>query len=200
MSAYLNIGYVMIGRLFGKKTFQYKCHECGKIHEGSPSFSFKYPIYYFDVPEDEREKRISISDDLCQIEPSLDDADGAIIYCIRVILEIPIKGSNEPFTWGVWVTQSKDSFEQYVATFSEDQSAQQSFGWLAVNMPFYNESAINAPLVNLECEVHLGSLGQRPKVVLWENTHSLAVDQRDGISWEKASRIANLTNSQFLGQ
>lgn len=190
----------MLGRLFGRKKFRYRCHECGKWHSGSPSFSYKYPIYYFDVPKDEREDRIQVTDDLCQIEPGPDDVDGMVIYCIRVILEIPIIGSNEPFTWGVWVTQSQESFEKYVETYAEDQSAEQSFGWLAVNMPFYNNTEADEFLTSLECDVHWGTPGQRPKAHLWECDHRLAVDQRNGISWEKAAEIANLANQEFQGR
>lgn len=34
----------MFERLLGKKRFKNKCDECGKYHEGSPSFSLKYPL------------------------------------------------------------------------------------------------------------------------------------------------------------
>jgi hypothetical protein len=197
----------MLERLFGQKKFSYKCHESGELHSCSPSFSFKYPIYYFkypiyyfDVPEDERGHRIQITDDLCQIEPGSDDVDGTIIYCIRVTLDIPIIGLNEPFTWGVWVSQSQERFEKYVETYEEDQSAEQSFGWLAVNMPFYNGTETGEPLIHLKCDVHWGTPGQRPKAHLWECDHRLAVDQRNGIYWEKAAQIANLAIRAFQGR
>lgn len=190
----------MLGRLFGRKKFRYRCAECGKWHSGSPSFSYKYPVYYFDVPEDELDCRVQVTDDLCQIEPAPDDGDGVMIHCIRVILEIPIIGLNEPFTWGVWVTQSKESFDRYVETYDEDQSAEGSFGWLAVNMPFYDGTRADENLVNLECDVHWGPPGQRPTVRLWECDHPLAVDQRSGISWDKAAGIANLANQEFYGR
>nr|WP_237212715.1 DUF2199 domain-containing protein [Ruegeria lacuscaerulensis] len=182
----------MLERILGRKEFRYKCSQCGKTHVGSPSFAYRYPTYYFDVPEDEREKRVRATEDLCQIDPSSDEDGDATIYCIRVILEIPIKGAKEPFTWGVWVTQSKESFEKYVDTFDEDQSSQSSFGWLPVTMPFYKSSEAGAPFEHLECDVHWGSPGQRPKACLWESEHPLAVDQRSGISWQKASEMANL--------
>jgi len=190
----------MLGRLFGRKQFRYKCAECGKWHSGSPSFSYQYPVYYFDVPEDERDRRVQVTDDLCQIEPASDDADGAVIYCIRVALDITIIGLDNPFTWGVWVTQSQESFARYVDTFDEDQSAEQSFGWLAVNMPFYNDAGPDEYLTSLECEVNWGPQGQRPTAHLWECDHPLAVDQRNGISWDKAVEIANLAIQEFHGR
>jgi hypothetical protein len=187
----------LFGRLLGKKTFQYRCDECGKIHKGSPSFSYNFPTYYFDVSESEREGRVRISDDLCEIAPSPEDVDGATIYCIRVILEIPIKGSKEPMTWGVWVSQSKESYDKYIETFDDDQSSFGSFGWLAVNLPYYTASDADEPLQHLECDIEWSGIGQRPKAILWEDSHPLAIDQRNGISWQKAVKIAHIADKIF---
>ncbi len=184
--------------MFAKKSFRYRCHECGDYHAGSPSFSFKYPTYYFGVPESERENRVQVSEDSCKIIPGTTNLYEASIYCIRVILEVAIKGAAEPFTWGVWVTQSKENFEKYIDTSDQDQSAEQSFGWLAVNMPFYNNTQMSEPLTHLECEVFWGTKGARPKISLWENEHQLSVDQHNGISWKRAIKIANQANSEFL--
>ncbi len=188
----------MFERLFQRKQFQYKCHECGKTHTGSPSFSYKYPEYYFDVPRNERETRVLVNADSCKISPNADDASEDVIYCIRVILEIPIRNSAQPFTWGVWVSQSKNSFDQYVDTFDCDQSTQGSFGWLMVNMPFYSHPETNEMPVHLECDVEFGPMGQRPKIRIWDCNHPLSIDQREGISWRTATKIANMANSQFL--
>jgi hypothetical protein len=180
--------------LFPKKGFKYKCSECGDVHHGSPSFSFKYPTYFFDVPEDRRSSRVQISEDLCKVFPDPDEADNAPIYCIRAILEVPIKGTTTPFTWGIWVSQSQENFEKYVKSFQSDQSTEVSFGWLPVDLPYYNTTPIGEPLVHLECEVQWGAKGQRPKVLLWENTHQIAVDQKNGISWKNALKIARQAN------
>ena len=81
---------------------------------------------FFDVPEEEREARIQVNEDLCRIR--LADDETQFSYFIRVILEIPIKGATEPFMWGVWVSQSQDSFERYRETFDQNQPEEQSFG------------------------------------------------------------------------
>ncbi|MEP4199113.1 MAG: DUF2199 domain-containing protein [Aliishimia sp.] len=187
----------MFEGLFGKKSFRYKCSECGKTHIGSPSFSLKYPPYFFDVPENQRNDCVQVSEDLCKITPGANNAGDDEIHCLRGILEIPIKGASEPFTWGVWVSQSKEKFDEYVKTFDTDQSDTGSFGWLPVSLPFYNETLAGDPLTHLECDVHWGIKGQRPKVVLWKNQHQLAVDQLKGISWKRAIRIATCANKEF---
>ena len=79
-----------------EQTFEFRCDCCGRIHAGSPSFAYNRPFAYFIVPEDERDSRIEIDSDTCAI-------DGESFY-IRTILEIPIHGADEPFTWGVWVS------------------------------------------------------------------------------------------------
>ena len=166
----------MFERLFRKKRFKYKCDECQEYHVGSPSFSMKHPTSFFDVPETERNDRVQYDDDLCMITQRENDTTEDPIYYIRCILEIPIKGASEPFMWGVWITQSKENFERYIETFEANQSNEKSSGWLLVDLPFYNNARTGEPLTHLECEVHWGPKGQRPKVSLWENSHQLAVD------------------------
>lgn len=181
-------------RLFGlgknPKTFEFKCPDCGNIHRGSPSFAYAKPTYYFDVPEEERDSRITLSEDLCTIAPSANDDGGDDIYCIRATLDIPIMGAAEPFCWGVWVTQSKENFDRYVDTYSQDQSNDGSFGWLAVTMAYYNRVATGEPLEHLECDVEWGTARQRPKLILQHSEHPLSVDQHEGIKWDKAIEIA----------
>lgn len=185
-------------RLFGlgrePKTFEFRCADCGKLHRGAPSFGYDKPAYYFDVPEGERAARVAISDDLCRIAPGEEDGEQTVFHFIRCILEIPIHDAGEPFLWGMWATQSEESFERYRKTFDTDQSGMGSFGWLAVVMPPYNRAAPGAPLEHLKCNVQwqgaANGKAQRPLVELQACDHPLYFDQRDGISWDRAVDIA----------
>ena len=145
----------------------------------------------------DRDNRVHASDDLCVIMPAQDDLNDNDIYCIRVILEIPIKGAIAPFTWGVWVTQSKENFVKYVETYDQDQSSLDSFGWMPINMPFYNRFDEGRAIEHHECDIQWGTKGQRPKAYLWESSHPLSLDQRKGISWRKAMKIANASKLAF---
>ena len=179
-------------RLFGfgrtPRTFEFRCPDCGRIHRGSPSFALHRPEHVFEVPETEREARVWANDDLCIIRPAGDEPESETTYWIRAILDIPIHESDEPFCWGLWVTQSQDSFERYRETFDQDQSEDGSFGWLSVHMKHYRNPDGSWPM--LECDVNWGPAGQRPKVTLWDSESQLFKDQRDGISWDKAIAIA----------
>lgn len=170
--------------------FEFKCHICGKIHSGSPSFAYDKPTFFFDVPEEERDSRVSLTKDVCTILPSSTDQDGNSIYCIRAILNIPIIGEKDSFCWGVWVTQSKENFDRYVETFSHDQSEDGSFGWLPVTMAYYKKDDNKKGLEQLGCDVIWQKAGKRPEIFLHKSSHPLAIDQREGIERDRAIEIA----------
>ena len=161
-----------------QKIFEFRCTCCDEIHRGSPSFAYTKPFSYFTVPEAERDERIEIDSDTCVI-------DGQEFY-IRTILEIPIEGVEEPFTWGVWVSQSRASFERYIATYNDDQSGDSSFGWLTVTMPGYDRAGPGEDLEHLACEVNWGPPGDRPVLVPHETDHPIFHDFTNGISWDRA--------------
>ena len=173
--------------LFRRK-HTYTCACCGETFTGSPSRAFLKPPFYFDVPEAEREARITIDSDLCHIRGETEDCD---IFAIRVTLDIPIHGEDDPFTWGVWVTQSRANFERYRDSAGADRSSVTTFGWLPVVMPHYDRASTDGPFENLACDVHWGAEGLRPKIVLHESDHPLYLDQRDGISWDHAIAIVH---------
>ena len=163
-----------------EKTFEFRCHECGRIHRGSPSFSTDGPPISPDI-EDER---IVIDTDTCVI----DDEE----FFIRGMLEVPIEGAREPFSWGLWVSQSRESFERYVETYDKDQSDDGSFGWLAASLPGYDRSPDGGDPIVLACDVYWRDVGLRPLIVPHECDHQLYRDVVNGISWDRAIELARL--------
>jgi hypothetical protein len=173
-----------------QKTFQYKCSCCGEDFTGAPSFGSDIPIFVNQVPEDEREGRVLIGSDLCRIRTHMNEDSDDDLFVIRVNLEIPIHGSAEPFLWGLWVTQSKDSFFRYLDTYDQDQSADVSFGWLPISMAYYRDHGPAGFGGSLACDVHWGPEGQRPTIILHKSDHPLYRDQVNGIDWDRAVNIA----------
>lgn len=164
------------------KVFEFRCGDCGELHKGSPSFGYKNPPFYFTVPEAELDRRVRLTDDTCVVDDE--------VFFIRGLLEIPIQEVEEPFLWGVWVSQSRESFERYVETFDEDQSGDGSFGWLEVTMPGYIEEGENAERESLACDVTWRGAGERPLVTPQACDHPLYRDIAQGISWDRAIELA----------
>ncbi len=160
--------------------FGFRCSVCDEFHNGSPSFGYEHPHYFYAVPEAERARRILSDEDSCIIDGRL--------FLIRTVLEIPIAGVDEPFTWGVWVTQSEASFTRYCETFDQDQSGLKSFGWLPVVLPSYTVDVDRPDL--LACDVIWGATGQRPTLKLHPANNMLYEDQRYGITWTRAMWLA----------
>lgn len=172
------------------KNLWYKCNCCGVEFTGSPSFGFEIPPLVWAVPEDEREGRVLIGSDLCRIRLRANEDSDEDTFLIRANLEVPIRGVLEPFSWGVWVTQSQQSFIRYLETYDEDQSEEVSFGWLPITMAYYRDFEPLNFDGNLACDVHWGPKGQRPTIQLHECDHQFYLDQANGIDWDKAVTIA----------
>ena len=172
--------------------FSFQCPDCGEAHDGAPKVAYDRPAQCLEVPIHDRDVRIKLTEDLCRIAPAADDPVRRAQYFINATLDIPIRGADEPFSWGVWVTQSEYNFARYLDTFSEDQSGDGSFGWLAVVMPGYRRTAIGEELELLGCNVFWRDKGRRPSISLHECEHSLYRDQKSGMSWERAVELVRL--------
>lgn len=165
--------------------FKYKCATCGKEHDGAPSFSFSEPAQFNRNAGILKKlfKKNYLDIDLCVSENS---------YYIRVILEIPIINTDEKFTWGVWVSQSKENFDYYKKHFTEDNSGRESFGWFSNILPYYQNT------LNLKTNVKFQRQGVRPKIDIEKTEHELSKDFYNGISEEKAIKIAEIAMHQFV--
>ena len=172
-----------------EREFEFLCSACGEVHRGPPSVNYDVPPSFDDVPEDARERRIALSDDLCHILPPGNEPDGRSAYFIRGVLDVPIVGADEPFRWGVWVSQAEETFERYVDTFGEDPTGLKSFGWLLANLPGYRELDEDGAYAWLPCDVDWGPAGQRPRIDVQECDNPIYREQRDGMSWERAAEL-----------
>lgn len=160
--------------------FSFKCAECGQLHEGSPSFGFSAPDAWLEQ-SDEIKEQGAINEDLCRYT----DEDGEH-YFARVIVEVPIHGVDQPFMWGVWVSLSRESFDHYVETWNNPDTSRVYFGWLCNALPYYESTW------SLATDVHPQEGGDRPCLTLHEADHEFFRDFAEGISIEKAQKIAEL--------
>lgn len=158
--------------------FSFKCSCCGEIHEGSPSFGFKAPDPFLEQSEKTKNEG-KLGSDICYYT----DEDGTHFF-IRVVLEIPIHGVEQPFLWGVWVSLSEANYARYVETYDEPNTDDCYFSWFCNYLPYYNNTYA------LKADVHPRDNGNRPFIVLHECEHQLFTDFHHGISISRAQEIA----------
>lgn len=156
----------------------FTCATCGKVHEGLPmDLAYKRPADYFKIPEQDRQSRIKLSEDLC----SIDDKE----FFIRAVLELPVKDNEDNFRWGTWAQISQDDFFKYLRLWDADgvESEPPFKGILSGGVNYYPDTDL------MEVKVHLRSKGQRPLFGVVSEEHPLGIDQREGITLHRVQEI-----------
>lgn len=156
-------------------TFRFQCAQCDEWHEGEPSVGFQFPDYLLDIPEPERAARATWDEDLCVVDHQY--------FFVRACLEVPIIGADEPFLWGLWVSLSERSFDDYLENQKAGNASGPYFSWLANRLPGY------PPLDGLKSRMHPQLDGQRPFVELDTTDHPLSIDFHNGMSAERAQAL-----------
>ncbi|MEU3664342.1 DUF2199 domain-containing protein [Streptomyces sp. NPDC032940] len=131
-------------------------------------------------------------------DPSFTGADDCLLcsdqcviraehYFVKGLIEIPVIGSDEVFSWGVWVSLSRDNFSRAADLWDTPgrESEKPYFGWLTTDLPLYSPTTLN-----LKTHVHTRPVGERPYVELEPTDHPLAVEQRTGITLDRVREIA----------
>jgi hypothetical protein len=155
----------------------YVCKTCGKTHEALPHLGNDKPDQYWDVAEEEQSQRIELTEDTCIIDNEH--------FFIRGVIEIPVHDYSDSFGFGVWVSQRKENFFTYVINHDSDTIGP-FFGWLCTRLICYEQDTML-----LKTMAHFRSGGLRPLIELEPTDHQLSIDQRDGISLEKAWKIVH---------
>jgi hypothetical protein len=156
---------------------EYTCRCCGDVHVGLPAWHFDMPVQALAIPTSDRAMRMQLTADDCVIDQRE--------FYIKALLEVPVIGVDEPFTWGVWLSLSEASHEQYVALFHDEQRASASFfAWLCNTVPGFPETQL------LKTMIHIRPYPTRPSVELEPTDHPLAIAQRTGLSRSQAIELA----------
>jgi hypothetical protein len=157
----------------------YQCPCCNELHEGLPDVGFAKPDPWFNVPSEQRAQRTRLTPDTCIIDNEE--------FFVRGVVRLPIVGTEDVFGIGAWVSQSRVSFERYLAEATAP-GIPPAFGSLSTHLAFYEH-----PTFGLETSVHFSGGGTRPLIVIEPTAHALSVDQRDGIklarAWEMVHAI-----------
>jgi len=155
-----------------EESLRFTCSTCGQEHDlAEISFGTDAPLQWGLLSEEERSRSL-LAGEQCEIAST----EGRSFY-IRACLEIPIKGTDQTFNWGVWCSLSEKSYSEIAQHWDDPcrQNLGPYFGWLCTKIPGYQDTAF------LKTMVHQRAVGLRPLVQLEPTDHPLAVDQRNGI-------------------
>jgi hypothetical protein len=162
---------------------EWTCPCCGTKHAGLFDLACDAPDFWRDSRDKKpnaevRSAQQILTEDFCIL-------DGEHFF-VRSVLELPIVGSSEHrFGYGVWATLSRKNFDLYVDSF--DGGAQGHlgpwFGWFSNRLAGYPDT------LNLKCQVHPQDGRKRPYLVLEPTDHPLAVEQREGITFDRILAI-----------
>jgi hypothetical protein len=155
----------------------FRCHICGKWHEGLPlDYAYDAPHYW---SEDLRSNADSfLNSDFCVIRNN--------DFFVRCLIEVPVIGSDEPFRWGVWTSLSKTNFDKMVDLWDDPKLLNEPpyFGWLSNSIHLYPDT------LNLKINIHSKKIDQRPYAVLEPTDHPLAIEQQQGMTKQRVREIA----------
>ncbi|MBC9716617.1 DUF2199 domain-containing protein [Streptomyces sp. TRM66268-LWL] len=156
----------------------FTCTCCGRHHAELPmSYSTTAPHAWHhsfaDAPD------CLLSSDQCVIKAE---------HCfVKGLIEIPVAGTGEKFSWAVWVSLSRDNFARAAELWDTPgrEAEEPYFGWLSTDLPLYAPTTIN-----LKTHVHTRPVGERFSIELEPTDHPLAVEQRTGITLDRVRAIA----------
>ncbi|QBO58151.1 DUF2199 domain-containing protein [Chryseobacterium salivictor] len=166
---------------------KYKCSVCGEIHHDYPALTFAYPNSYHWLTEEQKNSYpVHIDSDFCTIEyPDRTDR------FIRVVLKQKIAKSALYLEYGLWVSLSEESYEDYAANFNNENHETLYFGWLSNALPDYKFEK------SIPMDVKTKSGNQRPEIYPHlDFDHPFVHDFYHGITKEEAEkRIHNMLSN-----
>lgn len=158
--------------------FKYTCSSCGEIHEGWPVLAYSSPSNYDALSEDDRKLMAELDEDFCIIR-----YPEQVCRFIRATLTQKVVDHCEDLQYGLWVSLSEKSFQDYSDNYNNDKHEVTYFGWLSNRIPDYEfEGSIPSNVCT-----RLGN--QRPEIIPHESfDHPFVHDYYNGITKAEAER------------
>ena len=164
------------------KPIKYTCSCCGIEQEEWPALTYKSPTNYNFLSEEEQPNIAELDSDFCTIKYS-DQTD----RFIRCILKQKVVDDCQELEYGLWVSLSEKSFQDYKANFDNENHETQYFGWLSNDLSDYDFSESSIPTT-----VITNTENQRPEIVPHKDfDHPFVHDYYKGITKSEAERRIN---------
>lgn len=159
---------------------KYICECCGKEKEDWPAIAYQAPYPYMDLL-DEEIKNAELSPDLCVIK-----YPDEICYFIRVVLVQEVTDNCQDLEYGVWISLSEKSFNEYKKMYDNKDFKGGYFGWLTNYLPDYE---FHDPIPT---DVIIDNQIGRPFIYPHQSfDHPFIKDFYNGISKEEAEKRIN---------
>lgn len=140
----------------GLEDLEFRCSCCGSLHCGISDLAYSAPAGWDPAAGERDPEENWLTTDYCRIGDDL---------FIRCVLEVPVLGqSDRDFRWGVWLSQSTESFRRYSAATDAD-AGEKTFGYLWNALPSYPST------LSLKAMAAWRGENQRPLVELEDLVH-----------------------------
>lgn len=163
------------------KASDFKCANCGLVHDELPALGFAAPYYYDVLSEDDKASIAELTTDFCVIRHE-EQTD----RFIRATLTIPINDACENLDYGIWVSLSEKSYDEYKSEFKSNVEGRTYFGMVSNVIPDYEESTLG-----LHVNVNTRSNSMRPELIPHQKEHELILDWENGITIKDAENRIN---------
>jgi hypothetical protein len=138
---------------------KYICSHCGKEHDDWPALAYSSPTNYDELSGEEKQNWGALDSDFCII--SYPDQTDRFIRCT---MTQKVLDHCEDLEYGLWVSLSETSFQDYSDNFNQENHETTYFGWLANVLPDYDFS------VSIPTTVFTRKGNERPEIVPHETT------------------------------
>jgi hypothetical protein len=165
------------------ESVKYKCSRCGEEHEEWPALSYISPTSYDTLSDNDKKELGDLESDFCVINHV-----GRTDRFIRCTLTQKVIDYCENLEFGLWVSLSEKSFQDYADNYNNENHETIYFGWLSNNLPDYNFDK------SIPTNVITKTGNQRPEVIPHKDfDHPFVYDYFNGITKAKAEqRIKNM--------
>ena len=162
-------------------SIKYTCSRCGKEHDEWPALAYISPTNYDTLSAEEKQLLGELTTDFCTIRHE-DQTD----RFIRCTLTQKVINHCEDLEYGLWVSLSEKSFQDYSENFNNENHQTTYFGWLSNDLPDYEFSE------SIPTTVVTRTGNQRPEIIPHKDfDHSFVYDYYNGITQAEAVRRIN---------
>ncbi len=163
------------------QSLKYICKCCGKEQETWPALTYSSPDAYNYLTQEEKDSIGELKSDFCMI-----NYKDQIDKYVRCTLNQKVIDHCGTLEYGLWVSLSDKSFQDYSDNFNNENHQTQYFGWLSNNIPAYNFNKSIPTTVITRIGNH------RPEIIPhFDFEHPFVHDYYNGISKKEAEKRIN---------